>query len=217
MYCKKCGKETNNKNNICSECEVNNENLKSNKILAIVGIIIAVLIPPAGFILALIGLITGKKYKENYKKLNIISMIVSIVLFILQVVLIIFFVLFILNKVKEPLVGEWKCTNNSFSALTNGYIEFNLKDNKTFLWSPYNSSESNYVTGNYKVKNFESINGRRKYEMNLDVKDTKINGFDTPLNSNNINLKIYQNSTNKDSITVYFDSTYKTYYCSKVN
>lgn len=216
MYCKNCGKETNNKNNICNECSVSNQNEKSNKIISIVGIITAIIIPPIGFILSLIGLLTGRKYENNYKKLNIISMIVSVILFILQVALIVFLVLFAINKVSEPLVGEWRCTDNSFNLLTNGYIEFNLKDNKTFMWSPYNSSENNYVTGNYKINKFESTNGNKTYDVTLDVKDTKVNGQSTALNSNNIDLKIYKGNT-RDSITVYFDSTYKTYYCSKVN
>lgn len=216
MYCKKCGKETENKNNICNSCQIENQNKKSNKVISIVGIITSIIVPPIGFVISLIGLLTGKKYKENYKKLNILGIVLSIILTIVQILLIVFFVLFVINKLNEPLVGEWKCTDNSFSSLTNGYIEFNLKDNKTFIWSPYNSSQNNYVMGNYKINRFETTNGRRRYEVTLDVKNTIVNGRKTSLNSDNVNLKIYQNSSNKDSITVYFDSTYKTYYCSKV-
>lgn len=217
MYCKKCGKETNNSNNICNNCQVENQNQKSNKVLSIVGLVSAIIIPPVGFILSLIGLITGKKYEKNYKKLNIIGIISSIVITILQIVLSVFLILLIINKASEPLVGEWKCTDNSYSSyLTNRYIEFNLKDNKTFIWSPYTNSQSNYVTGKYKVNKLESTNGNKKYDVTLNVKDTKVNGLDSNLKSNKVDLRIYKYK-DRDTITVYFKSTYKTYYCTKVN
>lgn len=100
MYCKNCGKEIDERAFVCPYCGVqtgNNASVANNQtnVLAIVGFVLAFLVPIAGLICSVIGKREAPKYGGNGTGLATAGIAISIVEMVLAVILIVIYVIVI--------------------------------------------------------------------------------------------------------------------------
>lgn len=100
MYCKNCGKEIDDHAFVCPYCGVqtgNNASAANNQtnVLAIVGFVLAFLVPIAGLICSVIGKREAPKYGGNGTGLATAGIAISIVEMVLAVILIVIYVIVI--------------------------------------------------------------------------------------------------------------------------
>lgn len=98
MYCKNCGKVIDERAFVCPYCGVqtgNNASAANNQtnVLAIVGFVLAFLVPIAGLICSIIGKREAPKYGGNGKGLATAGIVISIVEMALAVILIIIYII----------------------------------------------------------------------------------------------------------------------------
>ena len=97
MYCKNCGKEIDERAFVCPYCGVqtgNNASAANNQtnVLAIVGFVLAFLVPIAGLICSVIGKREAPKYGGNGTGLATAGIVISIVELVFIVIYIIIFI-----------------------------------------------------------------------------------------------------------------------------
>ena len=100
MYCKNCGKEIDERAFVCPYCGVqtgNNASAANNQtnVLAIVGFVLAFLVPIAGLICSVIGKREAPKYDGNGTGLATAGIAISIVEMVLAVILTVIYVIVI--------------------------------------------------------------------------------------------------------------------------
>ena len=100
MYCKNCGKEIDERAFVCPYCGVQTGNSApaasdQTNVLAIVGFVLAFLIPIAGLICSVIGKREAPKYGGNGTGLATAGIAISIVEMVLAVILIVIYVIVI--------------------------------------------------------------------------------------------------------------------------
>ena len=102
MYCKNCGKEIDDKAVICPCCgvqvaEVPKENRANT--LALIGFILAFVVPVAGLICSIIGSMNAADCGGNGKGLATAGIAISIVELALAAVIVVFYILIIVGAI----------------------------------------------------------------------------------------------------------------------
>lgn len=110
MYCKNCGKEIDERAFVCPYCGVqtgNNASAANNQtnVLAIVGFVLAFLVPIAGLICSVIGKREAPKYGGNGTGLATAGIAISIVEMVLAVILIVIYVIYVIVIVAAATAG----------------------------------------------------------------------------------------------------------------
>ena len=192
---------------------------KENNIntFSVVAFIFSLLLFPVGLILSIIGIVKSKKYEKEYNEkpknfvFNIIGLVISSFGLLISsiVIMVIFVSFFAVLSIQKSDIGEFTCSNryNNLPAIS---AEF--KDGK-FIWSKYNSKDSNYIKGNYTVNSKTVTNDKYEYNIIIRPKDVKMTSYYANVNKKyNLTIKIY----NPNNVTITFDDNGTTYRCQKV-
>lgn len=229
MYCEKCGTQNELNSKFCSVCGndlnqksvIAKDKIKNIKVMSIIALICAFILPPVGIILSSIALSKSNKYKKEmgiksgYTPMSIVGLVLSIfiTIMILCIILILIGVFSIYIGVKDRddiLKSTWECKMSTYSTTKVVTATFN-DDN--FIWAKYGDERNNYLKGTYNISNRQYKNGKNKYSISFYPNYYVLSGKknDNYIKSTTVNIEY-----NESNATINFSNS-TTYYCERVS